>query len=377
MPHPPPSGPHEQRTRYEAAGPPIRSGVSGLKATIFGAYGFVGRYLVNRLGSVGTTCIIPFRGDDMEWRHLKPMGDYGNIVPVPFSPRDDDSLRRVIAQSDVVINLMGKDHETTHYVPFLKNYSFEAVNVDIPARIAEIALEEGVTNLIHMSALASHKRSASEWCRTKAIGEAEVRSIAPGATLVRPADIFGAEDRFLNLFARLQQLLHRVPVVQDGARRVQPVYVEDVAEALFRIAITDDPEVHLAQTYDLAGPEEYTYLEVIEYVLETIRAIEPTVANLPLGVAELAAEAVGTLPNPIIGRDRVLRFSEDNVLDPAAATKRLHDLEIPATSMEFPSFNFLWRFRTGGHFLDVMEAEGATPDHAAPGGAHGTFGARM
>lgn len=331
----------QRRTRYEAAGPPLRSGVSGIKATIFGAYGFVGRYLVNRLGQMGTTCVIPFRGDDMEWRHLKPMGDYGNIVPVPFSPRDEDSMRRVIEQSDVVINLIGKDHETTHYVPFLTNYSFHDVNVDIPARIAELSLELGVSNLIHMGALGSNVRSASGWARTKAIGEAEVRSIAPGATIVRPADIFGAEDRFLNLFARLQQLAHRVPIVEGGARRVQPVYVEDVADALFRIAVTDDPEVHLSQTYDLAGPEEYTYLEVVEYVLETIRAIEPTVANLPLGVAELLGEVVGTLPNPIIGRDRVVRFSEDNVLDVAADSRRLHDLEIEATSMEFPSFNFL------------------------------------
>lgn len=59
-------------------------------------------------GNEGTTCVIPFRGDDMEWRHLKLCGDYGQIVPVPFSPHDEDSIRRAIGDSDVVINLMGK-----------------------------------------------------------------------------------------------------------------------------------------------------------------------------------------------------------------------------------------------------------------------------
>lgn len=63
---------------------------------------------VTLTGSEGVTCVIPYRGDDMEWRHLKPLGDYGNIVPVPFDPHNEDSMRRAIAGSDVVVNLMGK-----------------------------------------------------------------------------------------------------------------------------------------------------------------------------------------------------------------------------------------------------------------------------
>lgn len=61
-----------------------------------------------KIGNAGAQVIIPFRGDDMEWRHLKVAGDYGNIVPVPFSPNDDDTIRRAIGESDVVINCIGK-----------------------------------------------------------------------------------------------------------------------------------------------------------------------------------------------------------------------------------------------------------------------------
>ena len=81
---------------------------AGQVVTIFGASGFLGRYVVNILGNQGTTCIIPFRGDDHEVRHLRLMGDYGRIHPHPFSPKDDDSMRAAIARSDIVINLISK-----------------------------------------------------------------------------------------------------------------------------------------------------------------------------------------------------------------------------------------------------------------------------
>lgn len=89
-----------------------------------------------------------------------------------------------------------------------------------------------------------------------------MKTAAPGATIVRPADVFGAEDRFLNLFARLYQVLPRVPLVDGGHARVQPLYVEDLARALYLLATSNDPEVYFGQEYDLAGPEDYTYREV-------------------------------------------------------------------------------------------------------------------
>mmetsp|Transcript_142091 Transcript_142091/g.345215 ORF Transcript_142091/g.345215 Transcript_142091/m.345215 type:complete len:389 (+) Transcript_142091:119-1285(+) len=348
----------QQRWRSERHGPALRSGVSGLKATVFGAYGFLGRYVTARLGASSVQCVVPFRGDDMEWRHLKPMADYGSIVPMPFSPRDQDSLDRAIEGSDVVINLVGKEFDTTHYVPFLVNYSIWDTQVEVAERIAETAVKHGVTNLVHVSALAADHGSSSEWARAKAAGEEAVRSVAPGATIVRPADIFGPEDKFLNLFARMHYSLPRTLLVDGGKAFCQPVYCDDVAKAIHKIAMTNDPEVHLGQTYDLAGPDVYSYQEIVEHVFETVRAIEPHVANISPAVADAVGRAFQLFPNPLLSADRLRRMCIDNTLDEAAATKRLHDLEIEATSMETPGFNFLWRFRSGGHFLDVHEVEG-------------------
>ena len=60
------------------------------------------------IASSGVQCIIPWRGDDMEWRHLKVTGDLGVVAPVPFHPDDDSTIHRALEGSDIVINLIGK-----------------------------------------------------------------------------------------------------------------------------------------------------------------------------------------------------------------------------------------------------------------------------
>jgi NADH dehydrogenase (ubiquinone) 1 alpha subcomplex subunit 9 len=317
----------------------------------------VGRYVTALLAAGGTQVIVPYRGDDMEWRHLKVNGDLGVVTPIPFSPKNNDSIKRAIEGSDIVINCIGKDYETKHYLPFITNFSFEDVHIKIPETIAKASVELGVTNFIHLSALASDPYALSKWSRTKALGEQAVRAVAPGSTIVRPADVFGTEDRFLNLLAQLHKSLGRVPLVDGGKARVQPLYVQDLVQALFKIAVSEDPEVMLGQTYDLAGPEEYTYREVVEYVFETIRAVNPEVANLSPTVADAAGSVLGLIPFPLITTDRFRRMQVDTVLDDLAPTKRLHDLGIEATSMEMPGFTFLHRFRVDSHLLDLKPGQ--------------------
>ena len=260
--------------------------------------------------------------------------------------------------------------------------------------LAQLSVEAGATNFIHLSALAADPNALSAWSRSKAAGEAAVRAACPGATIVRPADVVGPEDRFLNLFARMHSSLPRIPLVNGGTARVQPLYVHDLAHAIHRIAISEDPHVMLAQTYDLAGPDEYTVREIVEYVLESIRAENLEVANVTPAVADAIGRVIGVLPYPLIERDRFLRFQvrpfaacpslaclfappllpsgssllplqlpctpppccapqADVVLDETAPTKRLHDLDVEATSMEMPGFNFLHRYRSGSHFVEM------------------------
>lgn len=106
-----------------------------------------------------------------------------------FSPRDEDSIRASLQNSDIVINLIGKYYETKHLVPTRRsdgnlsrvNFSYDDVHEHIPRTIARLAKEAGVESFIHMSSLSADLESQSKWSQSKAKGEAAVRQEFPDA----------------------------------------------------------------------------------------------------------------------------------------------------------------------------------------------------
>ena len=181
-----------------------RSGVSGITATIFGSTGFLGKYVVNRFGRIGTRCILPHRGDEVDVRHLKLAGDLGAIYPIPSSIRSLSDIEAAVADSNVVINLVGKHFETMRW-------SFSDVNATFPAVLAQVCADVGVERLVHVSALGAYVDAPSAWARSKALGEEAVRDAFPSATILRPATMFGDEDKFLNRIAKLATTLPFYP----------------------------------------------------------------------------------------------------------------------------------------------------------------------
>jgi NADH dehydrogenase (ubiquinone) 1 alpha subcomplex subunit 9 len=137
-----------------------RSSFSGVVATVFGSTGFVGRYIVNRLGRVGSQIVVPLRGDEHDYRHLRLMGDLGQISPMEFHLKDVESVKKAVQHSNVVINLIGRDYETW-------NFKFNEVHVDGARVIAEACQEAGVQRLIHFSALNAHTSSPSRLLQSK------------------------------------------------------------------------------------------------------------------------------------------------------------------------------------------------------------------
>ncbi|KAJ3537323.1 hypothetical protein NM688_g6708 [Phlebia brevispora] len=174
-------------------GPPGRSAVTGRIATVFGSTGFLARYLIAKLAKSGTQVIVPYRDEDTK-RHLKVMGDLGQIVPMEWDLRRPDQIEECIRHSDTVYNLVGRDYET-------RNYKFGDVNVEGPELIAKVAADVGVPRLFHVSHLNASKTSTSQFYKTKAEGEEKVLAAFPGATIVRPAAMYGYEDKFLNNMA--------------------------------------------------------------------------------------------------------------------------------------------------------------------------------
>ena len=311
-----------------------RSGVSGITATVFGASGFLGKYVVNRLGRIGTRCILPHRSDEVDVRHLKLAGDLGAIYPVESSIRSLADIEDAVADSNVVINLIGKHFETLRW-------SFADVNTTFPGVLAEVCAAHGVERLVHVSALGADVASPSAFSRSKALGEEAVRDAFPDATILRPATMFGDEDKFLNRIAKLSTTLPVYPMSADAVTtKQQPVYMDDVAAAVFKCATSPD---YRGQTYDLAGPKVYSNKELVDYVFDVIKE-----DNNALALSPSAAMAVGfgfqQLPNPWMTADAMRRTSVDLCM-PAGAPGFAELGMAELTPLEDIAPRYLIRFR--------------------------------
>lgn len=272
-------------------GPPGYSAVSGHTVTVFGSTGFLARYLVSKLGKIGTQVVVPYRDEDQA-RHLKLMGDLGQIVRMEWDIRDEKSIAECLRHSDTVYNLVGRDYPT-------KNFSYEDVHIRGPERIARIAREEGVATFIQMSHLNADVNSASKFYATKAEGEARVKEIFPNATFVRPSTMFGYEDKLLNNMA-IWPIWWKL---NNAETQIRPVHVMDVAQALTNLLTMPK----YSGVLNLPGPSTLTY----EYLLDMISTVTlrpPSKAPaLPKKLAQLISEAGKGVWWPVLSSDEVTR----------------------------------------------------------------------
>mmetsp|Transcript_28068 Transcript_28068/g.65243 ORF Transcript_28068/g.65243 Transcript_28068/m.65243 type:complete len:397 (-) Transcript_28068:154-1344(-) len=349
--------------RVGEAGPGGRSSNSTLRIAVFGASGFLGRYVAAELGHNGITTYFANRGDDMEMRHLKVPFDLGKTRFVFYEPRDEDSIREVIADADVVINLIGKYYESYYpyqtdsfpYVGYKKNYSFEEVNVDIPSKLARICLDMQVDHFIHVSSASASPDARSEWSRTKFAGENAVKEIYPWATIIRPTQMFGRQDRLLNYMARFSRWYLSQYLVDGGKSLTQPVWVGDVARAIVNVA--DNGANFEGKYVDCFGPKEYNYREMAEYVDDCTRRNYP-IRDIPYEWARPIASLMQWRRSPFWTPDLIDIYSED-FLPPLGSSEAyadqteivtLPDFGIKPTAIEDEMYQYLARHIRFGHF---------------------------
>jgi NADH dehydrogenase len=217
---------------------------------ILGGSGFVGRALCETLvdrWEAGPRLRVPTRR----------LANAQVVQPLPLvdvlqaDVHDDAQLDRLLAGCDAVVNLVAILHGS--------EAAFEQVHVALPRRLAAACRRQGVRRLIHVSALGADPAGPSRYLRSKGRGEAVLREAGLDLTLLRPSVIFGANDRFLNLFAQLQALFPVLPLAGADAR-FQPVWVDDVAAAI--ATCLERPDT-IGQTYECAGPEVKTLAELV------------------------------------------------------------------------------------------------------------------
>lgn len=198
-------------------------------------------HLQHSKGQIGVKVIATYRGDEYDVWPLRQMGDLGHVELRRFHLRRDDQIDRILKGCDVAVNLIAQDRKSLSFTP-------EQVNVEGATRIAE-ACQRASIQLIHVSHLAARQQSKSAFLKSKWEGECKIKDIMPSATIVRPAAVFGLEDRLINALDGFYPF--GIPVLEQGTAVKYPVYVGDVAEGLKHIILSKGE--FSGVTFDLTG----------------------------------------------------------------------------------------------------------------------------
>jgi NADH dehydrogenase len=269
---------------------------------VLGGAGFIGRHLVPRLASRGMRVTVAARRRARA-RHLILLP---TVDVVEADIHDDATLDELIVGRDAVINLVGilQGSRGTPY-----GADFAQAHVELPRRIIASCMRRGVGRLLHMSAMGADSNGPSMYQRSKGDGEAIVRACPLNWTIFRPSVVFGPEDRFLNLFAKLARVFPVLPIGHADAR-FQPIWVGDVADA-FANAL--DNRETFGKVYELAGPRIYTLRELVEFAARASGHPRRVIA-LPAGAARLQAAMMEMAPGePLLSRDNLDSMKVDNV----------------------------------------------------------------
>ncbi len=265
--------------------------------TLFGGGGFIGRYVAQELMERGARVRVAQRDPSQAW-FVRALGNLGQAQAVAADITKPETVARALEGADAAVNLVG-----------ILSGAFEQVHVEGARNVAVAADKARLGAVAQVSAIGADPASPSAYGRSKGDGEAAVRKAFAGATILRPSIVFGAEDQFINRFARMAAL-PVLPVVR-GAAKFQPVWVADVARAIAEAVL--DPKTHGGQTYELGGPDILSMAELNAFVArETGQS--PAIVEIPDCVAAAMARYGGWAPGAPITWDQWLMLQADNVV---------------------------------------------------------------
>lgn len=306
---------------------------------IFGGTGFLGQSITRELAKTGARIKIATRFPESAYE-LKPNGDVGQIVAVTTNYNDEKSIAAAVEGCDIVINLIGILFEKG------KN-NFKKAHIDLPIKIANACKAQKIEKFIHVSALGVEK-SQSKYGQSKLEGENAIREIFPDVTILRPSVVFGPDDGFFNMFAKLATFLPALPLIGGGHTKFQPVYVGDIADAVKNI-VMENSDKFKGQIYECGGPEIVTFKEIYEILLKHINR-KRFLIPLPWLVAKIDGAVLGLLPKPPLTLDQVRSLKTDNIVNEHAL--KLTDLGVNPTAMESILPHYLKCYKRGGQFVE-------------------------
>src|SRR5271169_4916502 len=271
--------------------------------TVVGGTGFLGRRIVRHLRLHGFGVRVASRHPDRGHALLRP--DDPQLRSIKADVHDERSVADALADAYGVVNAV------SHYVEQGLE-TFHSVHVESAQRVAAQAQRAGVKRLVHVSGIGADPRSQSLYIRKRGEGELAVRVAFADAILIRPAVMFGPDDGFLTTILKLLERLPIYPMFGNGQMRLQPVYVEDVGQAIAKV-------LQRVQTrsimFECGGPRVYSYEEFLRAVA-SVAGIKPILIPVPFAAWHALAWIAEMLPSPPITRNQVELMQIDSTSNP-------------------------------------------------------------
>ena len=306
--------------------------LNGKLVVLVGGSGFLGSHVAQELLAAGARLRIASRNPERAFK-LKPLANLGQVQFARCDMTKPESLARVVAGADAVVNLVGAF-----------GGDLDAVQGSGVGALAAAARAAGAGAFVHVSAIGADAEGETAYATTKAAGEAAVLAAFPKATVLRPSVLFGPDDKFINMFAGLISAAPVLPVFGPEAP-FQPLFVDDCAAAI--AAALADPASHGGKTFELGGPEVLTMLEINQRIAAA-QGRSPLFLPLPDAASAAFATLTGWLPLAPLSRDQWKMLKAGNVVAPKA--KGLKALGIAPRPLGLFLDRWMVRFRKHGRF---------------------------
>lgn len=292
------------------------------KICVIGGAGFVGSSIVTKLDDCGYQVTVLTRHRERA-KHLILL-PYVKVKTCDI--RDDKALQAALEGHDAVINLVGLLHES-------KNNTFDDAHHILPKRIADVCQILGIERLVHISALRASQDAPSAYLQSKAKGEQalETHGGDMDITIYQPSVIFGRDDGFINLFAKLVKYLPVIFLAKPNAK-FQPIWVEDVADIVVN-NLENTQTYH--RLYELAGPKVYRMEALVEMVMQLLGK-KRCIVGLSDRLSYLQAWLMEWLPVKLMTRDNIKSMELDSV----ASAPMADEIKMTLTPLEaiMPSY---------------------------------------
>jgi len=303
---------------------------------VFGAGGFLGRHLIRELTKLDYRIKVATRNPYLKG-YLRPLGSPGQIELIKTNIFNVEDIKQILKNCDYVINLVGILYET-------KRQKFNQIHSHFPYLLSTLSNEFGIKKLVHVSALGVKEKHSSQYIKSKFEGEKNIKNTFQSSIILRPSLIFGPEDKFFNTFASYARISPAIPLIGGGKTKFAPIYCVDVGKAIVKALQLKNAEPKI---YELGGPENYTFKELMEILLREIKK-KRLLINIPFNIAKFQSYFLQMFPKPILTVDQVELLKYDNIISGEYPT--LKDLGIEGKNITSVLPEYIYRFRTYGQF---------------------------